>query len=358
METTSKHNVSVESSTQSNEKVPTWVKVGLGLGVLGLVAWGARWLIQGGDVIYTDVARAFWVADPLQGWVETADRWVWLGLEGLGAVLGVVVGTTGMLVAAAKFKHTTAQKVATVASRLGAVVAMAAPILPAWAFVSGMPPAGAQRLLPLNTAPVAQGEPRPESKAGFAVVSGKWQVADSKANLLAARVTAGGETFDGKFGPISGEVELVAERLGESKATFSVPATSIDTGVELRNTHAQGYLDAENHKTISLVIPKLDSVTAGANEAARAFSTEGELTIMGKPLKLPVTGTLVLLTAAERTELGVTSNEAVLVSASFVLPVLKTPLDRKNFDVDELPLTVRLVIAPSAGTTPAAGAPR
>ncbi len=358
METTSKHNVSVESSTQSNEQVPTWVKVGLGLGVLGLVAWGARWLIQGGDVIYTDIARAFWVADPLQGWVETSDRWVWLGLEGLGAVLGVVIGTATMLFVARKVGNPTVKKIATGASWLGAVVAMAAPVLPAWAFVSGMPPAGAERLLPLNAAPVPQvGGAKPGVAGGFAVVSGKWQVGESKANLLAARVTAGGETFDGKFGPISGEVELVAERLGESKAMFSVPSASVDTGVELRNTHAQGYLDAENHKTISLVIPKLDAVTPGANEASRAFSTEGELTIMGKPLKLPVTGTLVLLTAAERTELGVTSSEAILVNASFVLPVLKTPLDRKNFDVDELPLTVRLVIAPSAGTAPGAGAP-
>jgi len=320
------------------------------------VAWAVRWLIQGGDVVYTDIARPFWVADPLQGWVETADRWVWLGLEGLGAVLGVVLGTLTMLFLARKVGNATVKKVATGASRLGAVVAMAAPVLPAWAFVSGMPPAGAERLLPLNvdTAPVARaGEAKPEGVSGFVVPSGTWQVADSKANLLAARVTAGGETFDGKFGPISGEVVLMAERLGESKATFSVPSASVDTGVELRNTHAQDYLDAESHKTISLVIAKLDSVTVGANEASRAFSTEGELTIMGKALKLPVTGTLVLLTAAERTELGVTATEAILVNASFVLPVLKTPLDRKNFDVDELPLTVRLVIAPTAGAAPA-----
>lgn len=351
-----KTKVSVGSaeSGEAGKRVPGWVQVGVTLGVLGLALWGLRWLLQGGDVVWTDTGRSFWVPDPLQGWVETTDRWVWLGLEGLGAVFGVVVGTLAMLLAARKASNPIITKAATVASRLGAVVAMAAPILPVWAFLSGSPPAGAERLLPLHVAaqPAGQGGAAAAPGAvagpvpGFEVSAGTWEVLGSRANLLAARVAAGGETFDAKFSPLSGEVTLVPDELAKSRARFSVPATSVDTGVPLRNTHAQGYLSAETHKDIALTIESLATVGRGERAEVRAFTSEGRLDFMGGSLRVPVTGTLTVLTEAERKELGVEAAQAILVTASFVLPVLETALDRSNFDTDTIPLTARLVIAP------------
>jgi len=251
-----------------------------------------------------------------------------------------------MLVVSKKVKTPVLQKATAVASRIGAVVAMVAPVFPVWAFVSGMPPAGAERLLPLNVVEqVAPSQPG-DLALGFDVPAGSWRVVESKANLVAARVSAGKETFDAKFGPVTGEVALVPDGLVKSTASFGVSVTSVDTGVELRNSHAQDYMSAKDFPSIALILDKIDAVGPGNSEASRSFSAVGSLTIMGKTLPVPLSGSLALLTAAERSELGVDAPHAILVNASFILPVLETPLDRSNFDVDQFPLTVRLVIAP------------
>jgi polyisoprenoid-binding protein YceI len=351
---TSGNNVSVVSVGQSVERSgsPKWVKVGVGLGALGLALWGLRWFLQGADTVYTDVARAFWVPGPGSIWVETTDRWVWLGLEGLGAVVAIVGGTAAMLWLAHRAKGPAFKKVATALSRVGAVFAMVAPVLPAWAFISGFPPDGAERLLPLAaapTAPVAGAAPA-GPVAALDLPVGAWTIADSSANLLVARVKAGGETLDAKFAPLTGTVDLTAD-LVSSKAGFKVPATSVETGVELRNSHAQGYLAADQHATIALTLARLDTVTAGPDAQTRSFTATGELAFMGKTLNLPVTGTLTVLDAKVRGELGVTAPHAILVNASFVLVVKSTALDPANFDTDQIPLTARLVLIPG-GTRP------
>lgn len=338
--------MSVSSVGQGVEQAgsPKWVKVGIALGAFGLALWGLRWFLQGADTIYTDTARAFWVPGPRAVWVETTDRWVWLGLEGLGAVLAIVVGTASMLWLAGRVKGPALKKTATALSRVGAVVAMAAPVFPAWAFVGGFPPAGAERLLPLAAAPVPP-SPSAGPAVAFDLPAGPWTVANSTTNLLAARVSAGGETFDAKFGPLTGTVDLAAE-LTASKAGFTVPSTSVDTGVELRNSHAQGYLKADQHATIGLTLGKLDTVSAGADSATRQFTATGELSFMGKTLNVPVTGTLSQLDTKDRSELGVDAPQALLVNASFVLPVKSTALDPANFDTDQIALTARLVLIP------------
>lgn len=346
------------SVSENNAKVgfagsPGWVRVGLALGGLGLVLWGVRWLVQGADTVYTDVAKAFWVEGTRGVWVETTDRWVWLGLEGLGAVVAVVVGTAAMLWLSGRVKKPLLMKASTALSRVGAIVAMLTPALPAWAFISGMPPAGAERLMPL--APIAAAPTDSKAGAGaapaelvpFDLPTGAWALADTKTNLLTARVVAGGETFDAKFGPLTGSVDLAADLKG-SKAGFTVPSTSVDTGIELRNSHAQGYLLADQHATIGLSIPRLATVGAGADPETRNFETEGELSFMGKTLTLKVTGSLTKLSKDEMSGLGVNAPLALLVNASFTLPVKSTPLDPKNFDTDQIPLSARLVLVPAA----------
>lgn len=351
------HTGNIVSVSENNARVgfagsPGWVRVGLALGGLGLVLWGVRWLVQGGDTIYTDVARAFWVEGTRGVWIETAERWVWLGLEGLGAVVAIVVGTAAMLWLSGRVKKPVLAKATTALSRVGAVVAMLTPAMPAWAFISGLPPAGAERLMPLApppAAPTATGSNpgAPAEVVPFDLPTGAWALADTRTNLLTARVSAGGETFDAKFGPLTGSVDLAAD-LVSSKAGFTVPSTSVDTGIELRNSHAQGYLAADQHATIGLTIPRLAKVGPGGDPESRNFETEGELSFMGKTLTVKVTGSLTRLSKDEMTGLGVSSAQALLVNASLTLPVKSTALDPKNFDTDQIPLSARLVLVPAA----------
>lgn len=346
--------VSVNNARVGFAASPVWVKLGLALGGLGVALWTARWLMQGADTVYTDVARAFWVERTRGVWVETADRWVWLGVEGLFAVLAVVVGTAAMLFISGRAPKPLIAKISTALSRVGAVVALVTPALPVWAFISGTPPEGAERLMPLAPTPAPPSAGAGASGAELALVplglpTGAWVLADTRTNLLAARVTAGGETFDAKFGPLSGSVDL-AEDLKSSRAGFTVPSSSVDTGIELRNSHAQGYLLADQHGTIGLSIAKLANVGPGADAESRNFETEAELSFMGKVLTVKVTGSLTSLSKEEMADFGVSAAQALLVKASFTLPLKATALDPKNFDTvqTQIPLTARLVLVPAA----------
>lgn len=342
------------------------LKVGFAAGVLGALLWVLRWLLQGsrdGVVVYTDIARSFWVADPTLGWVETQERWVWLGLDGLGLVVGLLVGAVTMhllarrhAAAAAAGKPGLGQR-AWVGKSLralalaGAAVLVLAPLVPAWAFVSGMPPAGAERLLPSKLASVPSAEVGAKVEA-FPAPAGEWSVVEVPANLLVARITAGGETFDGKFTGATGTVQLEPAEMARSSASFEVKSTSVDTGVELRNKHAKEYLDAEKFGTIRLVVPALTKVEGAG--ARRELNATGRVEMMGRVIDVELTGTLAVLDAAQRKELGVAAAEALLVSASFQLPIAKTALDRSDFDGDALTLNGRFVLTKK---TPAAPAP-
>jgi len=345
------------------------LKVGLGAGALGAVLWGLRWVLQGsadGVIVYSDIARSFWIPSPTLGWEETKERWVWLGLDGLGLVVGLLVGALTMHLLARRHAKAAASGAPGLGQRAwlgktlrglafaGAAVSLLAPVLPVWAFVSGLPPESAKRLLPSNVAPVASAEVGAEVEV-LVATAGAWTVADVPANLLVARITAGGETFDGKFTGASGTVELVPGELPRSSATFQVKATSVDTGVELRNKHARDYLEADKFPELKLVVPKL--ARAEGRGARREFSTLGRLEMMGRVIDVELTGTIAVLDAAQRKELGVAAGEALLVSASFQLPISKTALDRRDYDTDALTLNGRFVLT-KAAAVPAPAATR
>lgn len=332
-----------------------WVNVGLVLGALGLIAWLARWLLQGESVVWTDVARPFWVERGLLGWVETDQRWVWLGLEGLAAVAGVVLGTLALLILLPRLARF--PKVAgalRVLAPVGATVAMAAPVLPAWAFVSGFPPEGARRLLPdaavtMPSGPSGQGD----DGAAMAPAIGRWRVDGGAAGtLVVARIAAGEEEFDAKFKPAEGELTIVSP-ITASSARVSVPAASISTGVELRDSHAREYLLADKVGAIALSLPKIDQVVFSG--ASCTWSGRGRVSLMGRELEVPVAGTLTLLDAAQRQEVGLAAggagpsgDKALLATATFTLSVGATPLDKSNFDKDAIAITGRFVLVPDS----------
>lgn len=348
----------------------TFLMIGIGLGMLGTGGWLVRWLMQGEGIFYTDIARPFWVPDATLGWVATTDRWVWLGLDGLGAVATAWLGIVAMAIVVMRFKADRwpkINKIAKVLALVAASVALLGPIMPAWAFISGMPPEGARRLLPS----VAAVEPAPAGTVAPArtvnplpVPSGRWVVENVPATVVIARISAGGEEFDAKFTPTRGEITLDPVVLANTRGKLEVPAASIDTGVDMRNGHAAGYLEAEKHPTIGLTLVKIWDVreAAGAAEGAArsgaySFAAMGDLSLMGKPLSVGLSGTLSVLDAAKRKELGVSAPEALLVTVSFKLAIADTTLNRKNFDADDITLTARLVLVPAAAGTAPAPAP-
>jgi len=335
-----------------------WMMIGVALGALGVAGWLARWLLQGESIVYSDIARSFWVPDATLGWVATESRWVWLGLDGLGLTGGLWLGTVTLMVITFRLNRERRPKLfktVKVLALMGASVAMVAPVLPAWAFLSGFPPADAVRLLP-SAAEVVPAAPAPTSGPGtvtpvsvvkpLPVASGRWVVDNVPATLVVARISAGGEEFDAKFTPTKGEIVLDPVVLANTRGKLEVPAASIQTGVDMRNGHAAGYLEAEKFPAIALGLAKISDVREGPT--GYTFAAMGELGLMGKSLSVAMSGTLVVLDAAKRKELTVTAPEALLVTVSFKLAIADTTLNRKNFDADDITLTARLVLVPGA----------
>lgn len=336
------------SSSTDNEPpaglaAPTWraplaARVGLGVGAAGVAAWAARWALQGGDTFWTDVARRFYEPDATLGWVLGEASWVWLGAEGLIAAGGVVLGAGSLMWLGGRLgRRPKLARAVRVLATLGALVCLAVPALPLWAFVSGTPPAGATLVMPESGADAGQ-PPAPP----FEPQARRWRVAEAaRGGLVAVRIEAGNETFDARFTPVTGALELELGRPSASVATLSVPAASIETGVALRDDHARGYLRATEHPTITLAGRAFRLAPDGR------FVASGEVVLMGRTISTPVEGRVVMLDAAQRADVGVQADEAMLATATFVVRVSETPLERSNFDSDRLVVTARVVLVPA-----------
>lgn len=318
---------------------PRILGIGIGVGVLGTGLWLARWLAQGESAMWTDLTRRFWVSDPEIGWIETTDRWVWLGLEGLLATLGVVVGTALLALLARRARaHAGWRRVLLLGATLGAVVACAAPVLPLWAFLGGMPPDGAMRLLP--TASDTASKSPSNSTPGTAplpplpVPAGAWHVLDdARTNLLAVRTAAGDDTFDTTFGPLSGAGTFDPTNPAATRLRISVPAASLATGIALRDTHAQKFIEATQHAAIVVTLTGLDALHAGDTANARRWTGRVTLSLMGADIPLAAHGSITARTDA-----------TILVEGGFELPLSTTRLDPKDFDTDRLVVTTRFVL--------------
>lgn len=316
------------SPPQTRRAPPRLAWMGVAIGALGAGLWLTRWLVQGEGTVWTDVARRFYVADATLGWTQTEASWVWVGLDGLGVVAGVVVGTLAAMLLGRRLAGKPG-KVVRALALMGAAVALLAPVVPAWAFVTGLPPAGAEIVLPDRPAPIPS--------SAVPLRARRLVVADSpKGNLLAVRIAAGGETFDARFGPLTGAVDLDT-RTG----TLSAPAASIETGVALRDSHAKEYLEAERNPRIEVTVRDVSLAADGA------FTARGELALTGKRIAVAVKGQLSGLDAARIRELGLTASEAAIAQASFELRVAETALDPKNFDSDRLVVTARVALVPA-----------
>lgn len=321
---------------------PVIPRLGLGLAVAGAAAWGVRYLLQGTSTMWTDTARTFYVADPDLGFVPTTEAWMWLGLEGLGATAGVAVGIATMMWLAKRGGKL--GKVASVLAVAGGVLGLGAPVLPTAAFVSGMPPEGALHILPQAEAGEMALKPG-QGPSRLDVPAGEWVPSSAPdAHLVAAAITAGGETFDARFSGLEGSLTLVPDDVGRSTLTISVPAANVKTGVPLRDTHAKDYLLADTHPKIAVNAAGVK--TRQASDGAVEWEGEVEVAMMGRTLKRPASGVVRSLDAGGRQRVGVDAGHAIIIEARFEIPIKDTELDAQSFDAPTIPLSARAVFTP------------
>jgi len=312
--------------------------------VLGLI----RWATQGTSTIYTDPARAFYVADQDLGWAQTEESWFLLGLDAVGLLVMVAVGTW---LAVWLFKRANAsttspwwKKPVQVGMVLGLGASAVAPALAIAAMASGLPPEGARMFLPEVTASTAEPAKAAPAKL-FQAPKGTYTVFDHPSNTLTAKIKAGGEEFEARFGPLSGTTSFdpSSPAKGTFKTRISVPTKSIDTGVPLRNDHSATDLKADKHPEIVMSLDGLESITATAGGKA-SFKATGTVSVMGITLKLPVTGEIGQLDEGARKRLSVKASNAFLVTGSVSVTIADTPLDQQSFDKPTIPITARFIL--------------
>lgn len=330
----------------------------IGLALASAAATGLRYGLQGTGNIYTNTARAFYLEDPILGWSVTRERWVWLGLDALGVVLAVALGTIAVawLAGALARRHRAGRigrtwpKLALVAFWMGAALCVVTPVVPIAAFASGAPPADALANMPAAPATPALPPPTKATTGPAAwpdLPAGAWTVSPhGEANTVIAQIAAGEETFDARFGPVSGEITLDPTDLTRARGEVTVPAASIDTGIALRTKHASDDLKVTEHPTIAL---RFDGLTRLAEDGAGRLRFEGAatFTLMGTAVDIPITGSVTRLNAAARAQLGLSVAEAILVQARLEVPLARTPLGTEDFDRDTISVAARFILAPA-----------
>jgi len=309
---------------------------------LALAAGLARWLMQGSGNLYTAVSRRAYVPDPDLGWRAVDGGPPWLGLELLGLVLAVLAALL-----AGGWAIRRLEQRGGVRRRLRGglwTVGAATLAVPLWAFAGGFGPAGARDRLP-----VAQADgPAAGIAGGLDAPAGRWEVVAHDGTAITARVAAGGEEFDARFGgDVTGAwVGDPHDLSAPMQAEVSVAASSVDTGVTMRTEHArEEYLQASKFPRL---VFKLDQLLASSSIGVDrvGFRATGRVVLVGSEQPVEITGELRTLDAAARTRLHLGDVPAMIADAETRVRISKTPLaaDAGDFDGDEIPIHVSLVL--------------
>lgn len=310
------------------------------------VAGAARWLIQGTGNLYTATQKRFYVADPDFGWRVIEDGPFWLGLEILAGVVAaaVAVGAAAWFIQRRERRSGAPWPLARGAVWVIALVPWAVPL---WAFSTGFAPEGAREDLPME-ASQAKVAPTTISGTVSGAPKGTYHVVAHETSAITARISAGGEAFDTRFvGNLKGEVSFNPQALTEPvSAWVRVDAASANTGVTLRSKHATEYLKVEEHPELRITIKELIAAEQGKGPEEVAFWAKGEVSLVGKPLEVPIVGTIRALDDAGQKRLGV-STKVLLVHADFSIDLKQTALagDAKDFDETTIPIRASLVLA-------------
>lgn len=326
------------------------------LTIAALIAALVRWQIQGSHNLYSAMTKRFYVPDPDLGWQISPKHPLWIGLE----LCAVIAAVAAALVVAGWFIRRREARLGHRATALrGATWLVGAlPLaLPILAFASGGGPPNAVDTLPAST---IQG-----IEAGIVGIidapAGRYEVVAHPGTSITAHLSSGHETFDARFaGGIRGSWQGDPHDFTRPvTAEISVDATSVDTGIDLRSTHArEEYLLAAKFPKITVA---LDHVIAANQAGAGAirFRAHGTLTLIGKTHSIEVTGTMKKPDAAALARLHVAGpagpggpgGDVLLVQAEFPLVIKETALakDAGDFDGDQIPIQVSLVMRHTSG---------
>ena len=299
--------------------------------------------MQGSGNLYTALAKRFYVPDPDFGWREAEAHPVWLGLESLAVIAAVVAAT---VVAGLWIRRRVKAQRGTTLLRALAWVASPLPLLvPVAAFLSGLPPAGAKDELPVGATAAA---PTAGMEGSLELPAGRYEVLAHRGTAVTVKIKAGGDDLEARFAgdPKGTWTATPTDFALPMTAAVSVAAASVDTGIDLRTEHARKeYLLVDAHPRVSFSLTRLLAARQDG-KALVAFRGVGDLELLGKKTAVEITGTMVAADAAQRARLELTGERAVvLVQASFVLPVARTALKVSDYDTDQFPVSVSLVLA-------------
>lgn len=322
-------------------RTPWWI---VAPPIAAVAASVARWLIQGSGNVYTATTKRFYVPDPDLEWRVATGGPLWLGLEVIAVMAGVVVGIAAALWLVRRWERKRGEPItwARTIVAVGGVALCAVPIL---AFASGLGPAHGREALPEGASAAA---PETGIEGALPLPAGRYQVVAHVGSSITAKITAGKETFEARFargieGTLEGDLQDLTKPIA---VAVSVATTSVDTGVDLRSEHARGdYLNADKFPRIALRIVKLVAARQDRPDQL-AFRAAAELDFLGETLAVEVTGTLRAADAAARARLKLGADDHVLlVTAHLEITVKGSALrTRDSFEADRIPITVSLVL--------------
>ncbi|TAE25425.1 MAG: YceI family protein [Cytophagales bacterium] len=101
-----------------------------------------------------------------------------------------------------------------------------------------------------------------------------------------------GLSVDGSFGGFMGELLFDSKAPEKSQITASVDASTIDTGIKLRNNHLRKaeYFDIANHPRITLKSAKLARQTGNTYEGTFALTLKGTTRTVTVPFTMVESG--------------------------------------------------------------------
>jgi hypothetical protein len=315
--------------------------------MVALLAALARWRIQGSHNLYTAIAKRFYVPDPDLGWQISPQHPFWIGLEVCALIIALAAGLViaGWFIRRreAKFgRRTTGLRAAT---WVAGVLPLVIPIL---AFASGAGPANGIDSLPDSTIRGIE-----SGITGLIdAPAGRYEVVTHPGTSITAHLSAGHETFDAQFGggirgAWQGDPHALSQPIG---GEISVEAASVDTGIDLRSTHARDeYLHADRYPRISVALDRVLAATqAGPNTIG--FRAHGTVGLIGKTHSIEITGTMKKPETAALARLKLTG-DVLLVQADFSILIKETALagDAGDFDGDRIPVHVSLVMRHTSG---------
>jgi polyisoprenoid-binding protein YceI len=316
------------------------------LPLAALIGALVRWQMQGSHNVWTALDKRFYIPDPDLGWRVVSTHAIWLGLEICGVIAAVAIGlvAAGWIIRRREAHLGRRSTGLRAASWVIAVLPLAVPII---AFASGSAPANAVDALPASTIRGIE----TGIVGALDAPAGRHEIIEHAGTSVVAHLSAGKETFDVRFGGIRGAWQGDPHDLTQPiAATISIDAATVDTGVDLRTTHArEEYLHVDKFPRITVA---LDRVLAASpsGPGAIAFRAHGTLGLIGKTHAIEITGTMKKPDAAALTRLGL-SGEVLLVQADFSIAIKETALagDAGDFDGDRIPIHVSLVMRHTSG---------